>query len=431
MKLILNVADCTGIKSNCIYPHEVVVTNPQEMAAAITHDHVIAKYKNNYRSIENFIEAHGYFFDNDNDFSDDPSQWITEDDLEEIFSDVDYASAPSRHNMLPKDGKSARPRQHLYFPADVCKDPARYAAVKSALQKKYPFFDDNALDAARFFFGSNVTETDIRWHEGFLQIDERTVGTLVCGMGEIDITFPVCFASARKTVYYKNDSGTWESVTLTKDTSKASLSLANDRYLIINTDRYYNCFDIVDHTLHHFASDWNDRVILETDATFDDIPNTFAGYIENCEQYLYTSAQGSNYVLMNTPFISTLFGANNGMIPKKLKAINPKAIAGYTPNNQDIDVYYDRSSTDSNGPKYKCSLDMENDKYITYINAVLTGQRYAYDSMVLIPSIFAKFINGFINQGIIVDNGHSYVQLFANTSKPIFAINWASQLEGG
>ena len=89
MKLILNVADCTGIKSNCIYPHEVVVTNPQEMAAAITHDHVIAKYKNNYRSIENFIEAHGYFFDNDNDFSDDPSQWITEDDLEEIFSDLE------------------------------------------------------------------------------------------------------------------------------------------------------------------------------------------------------------------------------------------------------------------------------------------------------------------------------------------------------
>lgn len=260
--------------------------------------------------------------------------------------------------------------------------------------------------------------------------DERTVGTLVCGMGEIDTTFPICFASTRKTVYYKNDSGTWESVTLSSDTAKASLSLANDRYLIINTDRYYNCFDIVDHTLHHFASDWNDRVILETEATFENIPNTLDGYIENCEQYLYASAQGSNYVLLNTPFISSLFGANSGMIPKTLTAIKPRAIAGYTPNNQDIDVYYDKVSTDSNGPKYKYSIDMENDEYITYINAVLTGQRYAYNSMVLIPSIFAKFINGFINQGIIVDNGHSYVQLFANTSKPIFAIDWASQLEG-
>ena len=281
-------------------------------------------------------------------------------------------------------------------------------------------------------FGANFR---LLYQSGHLQAisvcqDERTVGTLVCGMGEIDTTFPICFASTRKTVYYKNDSGTWESVTLSSDTAKASLSLANDRYLIINTDRYYNCFDIVDHTLHHFASDWNDRVILETEATFENIPNTLDGYIENCEQYLYASAQGSNYVLLNTPFISSLFGANNGMIPKTLTAIKPKAIAGYTPNNQDIDIYYDKVSTDSNGPKYKYSIDMENDEYITYINAVLTGQRYAYNSMVLIPSIFAKFINGFINQGIIVDNGHSYVQLFANTSKPIFAIDWASQLEG-
>ena len=281
-------------------------------------------------------------------------------------------------------------------------------------------------------FGDNFR---LLYHSGHLQAisvcpDERTVGTLVCGMGEIDTTFPICFASTRKTVYYKNDSGIWESVTLSSDMSKASLFLANDRYLIINTDRYYNCFDIVDHTLHHFASDWNDRVILETEATFKDIPNTLDGYIENCEQYLYTSAQGSNYVLLNTPFISSLFGANEGMIPKTLTAINPKAIAGYTPNNQDIDIYYDKVSTDSNGPKYKYSIDMENDEYITYINAVLTGQRYAYNSTVLIPSIFAKFINGFINQGIIIDNGHSYVQIFANTSKPIFAIDWASQLEG-
>ena len=260
--------------------------------------------------------------------------------------------------------------------------------------------------------------------------DGRTVGTLVCGMGEIDTTSPVCFASARNTVYYKDNSGAWVSVTLSSDVSKSSLTLANDRYLIINTDRYYNCFDIVDHTLHHYASDWNDRVILETDAAFEDIPNTLAGYIENCEHYSFTSAQGSNYVLLNTPFISSLFAPNTGIIPKSVRAIRPKAIAGYTPNNQDIDIYYDKVSSDRNEPKYKYSIDMENDEYITYINAVLAEQRYTYTSMVLIPSIFAKFINGFINQGIIVDNGHSYVQIFANTSKPIFAIDWASQLEG-
>ena len=47
-----------------------------------------------------------------------------------------------------------------------------YAAVKSAVQRKYPFFDDNAVDAARFFFGSVCKEEDVIWHDGFLQIDE-------------------------------------------------------------------------------------------------------------------------------------------------------------------------------------------------------------------------------------------------------------------
>ena len=39
-------------------------------------------------------------------------------------------------------------------------------------QKKFPFLDDNAMDAARFFFGSSCDADDIIWNEGFLQIDE-------------------------------------------------------------------------------------------------------------------------------------------------------------------------------------------------------------------------------------------------------------------
>lgn len=36
----------------------------------------------------------------------------------------------------------------------------------------YPFFDDNAKDAARFFFGSACSEDDLIWNEGWLTIDE-------------------------------------------------------------------------------------------------------------------------------------------------------------------------------------------------------------------------------------------------------------------
>ena len=172
MELILYTADCTGIPSNCVYPHEVVVDSKEKMVEAIEKDHVCAKYRNNYRSNENFMEANGFFMDNDNDHTDNPAEFITAEKLSEMLADVDHVIVPSRHNMLPKGSKPAKPRQHIYFPCQPYKDSTMYAAVKRAIQKKFPFLDDNAMDAARFFFGSSCDADDIIWNEGFLQIDE-------------------------------------------------------------------------------------------------------------------------------------------------------------------------------------------------------------------------------------------------------------------
>ena len=71
--------------------------------------------------------------------------------------------------MLPKDGKSARPRYHVYFPIEECVNAERYAAMKAVLQKKFTFFDDNALDAARFIFGCDCEEVVV--NEGWVSID--------------------------------------------------------------------------------------------------------------------------------------------------------------------------------------------------------------------------------------------------------------------
>ena len=45
-----------------------------------------------------------------------------------------------------------------YFTIEKCTDAAQYTAMKTAIQKAYPFFDDNALDAARFLFGATTGE---------------------------------------------------------------------------------------------------------------------------------------------------------------------------------------------------------------------------------------------------------------------------------
>ena len=47
-------ADCVGVKSNCLYPHEVDITDAASLAEAASYDYVCATYKGNYRSNDNF-----------------------------------------------------------------------------------------------------------------------------------------------------------------------------------------------------------------------------------------------------------------------------------------------------------------------------------------------------------------------------------------
>lgn len=174
MKLTIYTADCMGDAANCRYPHKVEPTSAAELAEAVAYDHVAAKYRDDYRSNENFEEATVIEMDCDNDHSDDPAEWVTPEKLAEDpdLGDVEFATTPSRHNMLPKGKLSARPRFHFHAVIGRCTSPEKVAAIKRALYRKYPFFDGNALDAGRFMFGASVSEDEVFWHEGFLTVDE-------------------------------------------------------------------------------------------------------------------------------------------------------------------------------------------------------------------------------------------------------------------
>ena len=170
MKLTLFTAKCIGNRANCSYPNKVKISSPEELQTAVRTDHVCAAYKDNYRSIDNFLSSDCLVMDIDNDHSERPENWLTAETIADIFEDVDFVLATSRHHMISKEGKMARPKYHIYFPIAECSNAEMYGAMKTALQKKYSFFDDNALDAARFLFGAESTE--VVWHEGWLTVDD-------------------------------------------------------------------------------------------------------------------------------------------------------------------------------------------------------------------------------------------------------------------
>ena len=170
MRMTFYTANCRGNAKNSLYPNKRVIDNEDDCMEVVAFDHVCAEFKNCRRSGDNFLSCDVDVMDCDNDHSDKPADWVYPEDLEEkIGKDVAYAVVPSRNNMKPKDGRSARPRFHVYFPHDPISDGDACAALKKAIQQKFPFFDGNAIDSARFIFGNPCS--GILWHEGEITID--------------------------------------------------------------------------------------------------------------------------------------------------------------------------------------------------------------------------------------------------------------------
>jgi hypothetical protein len=170
------VAECRGNKSNTVYPQRVHVTDLHTLQLVCELDHVCAEYKGGHRSEKDFIFADCLPMDCDNAPSNDkapdlPSeQWKTPADVQAVFPGVRFCSVTSRNHMKPKDGKPERPRHHYYFPINAITDAKEYAAMKRKMREIFPSFDENALDAARFFFGNEQPE--VEFFDGEINLTE-------------------------------------------------------------------------------------------------------------------------------------------------------------------------------------------------------------------------------------------------------------------
>lgn len=171
MRFTLFTASCTGMESNCRYPQKREIQNVKDLKEAAAFDHVCAAYKNNYRSRDNFLWSDVVVMDCDNDHTENPQEWVTGEGFLARLPGVAVAIVPSRNNGKAKDGRTARPRFHAYFPIPKLEDEKAYSLLKQEIRERFPFFDEAALDSARFLYGT-PTES-VLWQEG-----EETILTI-------------------------------------------------------------------------------------------------------------------------------------------------------------------------------------------------------------------------------------------------------------
>ena len=165
------------VQGNHTYGHVSEIKNIDDLRQAVQFDHIAGIFKDNHRSIQNFIEADAIIMDCDNDRSDNPNDWLTPVKLSQQLQDVMFYTVYSRNHMKDKYddngklSKSARPRFHVYFPLSITyRDADAVRSLKEHLLQAVQDFDAGAKDAARLFFG--VDKPECIYHYGHVWIDD-------------------------------------------------------------------------------------------------------------------------------------------------------------------------------------------------------------------------------------------------------------------
>lgn len=149
MPFTLYCAARRGDTRNTLYPRRRVITSFSDLQTAARFDHVAAEFDGSRRSLDGFRLADCIVLDVDNDHG----QIVQPEQIAEDFPGVAHMIVYSRHHMQPKGSSPAVPRFHCYFPIEPTADRAEVEQLKRSVCSAFPYFDSNAIDAARFLFG--------------------------------------------------------------------------------------------------------------------------------------------------------------------------------------------------------------------------------------------------------------------------------------
>ena len=246
--------------------------------------------------------------------------------------------------------------------------------------------------------------------QGISYAEGNSMGTLVTPWYSVDDTFYVVANSEH--VIYKDNSGRYYKVSLEEGTSL--FSLLDDRYIVVNTTSYWNCYDSVLDKKCHYATDFNNRVMFGQTPVPD--ANTLLHGAVASGPLTYNRVTGMginpNYVIMPRLGITSPLFPTVNRTRVLVSAEEPyQSVVPESSDTQPISIFYG-NLTDTNA-KYQYDIYpyVQFDKKLNsrYIDSI-----YNFTEVYLSPNIFTSYVNGAGNNDIVVEGYNSGVLTYDN-----------------
>lgn len=254
--------------------------------------------------------------------------------------------------------------------------------------------------------------------------DEDEMGTLLTEWQNVDENFYIIFDNGY--FIYRDRYNKLFKVSIVDGNQLKAI--IDDRYIIVNTTSYFNCYDSVLERLTHYASDYNGRVLPGTSTYTEGDYQTRARTVATG---INTSITDENEISTdNDRIISLLLPSANVFrvgVDNDWDAVKCKVPYTSVSTTKGIDVYYsDLNKAENALYRYTLRTDGIASSYKKF---ELSGTSYTSSKNILLsPNIFTKYINGYGNRDTVSEGTSNYPLIFWN-SQPILLYNPTGMVE--
>lgn len=277
--------------------------------------------------------------------------------------------------------------------------------------------------SANFFLLYNVTVSGSAYVQGISYAKDSTaMGTLLTPLQSLDEDFYV-IANDDTVVYRDKDNKYWE-VSIVDDADL--ISILDNRYIVVNTTSYWNCWDSELNIKLHYATDYNDRVVwgsltAQSLAAHDATGNLF---------YLRQTSSAINASFKIMPRIGVTSEILHLVDRYRLLTVNPIAYNSRIddPTSQGIDIYY--SDVSGTSAPYRFTIN----PYLTqsiYEKFNLVGSTFEVtDTVYLNPCIFTEYVYNQGNRDMAKET-YTYYILEYVMNKPVLVYSAYTETSSG